>query len=377
MKKWTALTVAGWLVVNLADPSPAFAQAAAPAPAAAAATPAPPGAVVRRVVMKDAASVELFKTKLDTLKASGLFRDTIPGPDPKKPLPIEISFLPSGNYLLVIGSREWVDSNIEAIRLMAFLFERPRAHLEMNLRVVQLTGPANADVIQMSETVRALVDARRDEIVRTFSDLDDYLVRRMRHRQGAELAVYETVTSLFPKLGSGERPLTVPETLLLLMLDRSSPAPQAVHSDAEEAASELEAAYLELPRALETALSDPHRDDTKTVQEIAGDLAAWKKAVTAGREWCSHYADDLKKGKDKDSLGPLKQALQQHDAPLPSWLIRRLRRSISMTERLYPALARRHTEESLRELERRFTQALDRLTVIEQAIAQGDTPSRE
>src|SRR5437764_1148880 len=97
--------------------------AQAPAPAAVAAAPAVPalsGAVVRRVVMKDSVSVDQFRAKLETLKASGLFRDQLPGLDPKKPLPIEISFLSSGNYLLVIGSREWVDANIDSIRLMAF-----------------------------------------------------------------------------------------------------------------------------------------------------------------------------------------------------------------------------------------------------------------
>src|SRR5689334_18528133 len=180
--------IAGWVVVtNLIGTLPI--QAQAPMPAA----PAVNGAVVRRVVMKDAQSAEAFKTKLETMKASGLFKDAIAGVDPKKPVPIEISFLVAGNYLLVTGSKDWVDANLEAVRMMAYLFERPRAHLLLNLRVVQLTGPANADVIQMTETVRGMVDAQREEVVRTFADLEEYLTSRMRAREGNELAAYKAV----------------------------------------------------------------------------------------------------------------------------------------------------------------------------------------
>ena len=49
--------------------------------------------------------------------------------------PFSMDALTSGNYLLVIGSKEWVDNNIESVKLMGYLFERPRAHLQLNLVV--------------------------------------------------------------------------------------------------------------------------------------------------------------------------------------------------------------------------------------------------
>lgn len=365
------------MVILAANLIPAQAQA----PAAAPAVPAPaarpqPSVVVRRVVMKDALSAEQFKVKLETMKASNLFRDTISGPDPKKPVVIDISFLVSGNYLLVAGSKDWVDANIESIRLMAYLFERPRAYLQLNLRVVQLTGPANADVIQMSETVRALVDARRDEIVRTFGDLDDYLTSRVRARKGAERELYDTVQQLFPSLGTGVRPLTVPETLLLLMLDRSAPAPQA-SSPSDGNSPDTEATLMGLPRRLGAAVRDPHSDDAKVAQEVQRDLAEWKKAVTAIRDWMTHYSDVLKKEKDNSGINTIREALQRPNSPVPSWLARRLLRSMDLTERLYPQLVRRHTQESLEELGRRYTAALERAERIEKALMMGEEPPAE
>lgn len=317
--------------------------------------------------MKDAASAEQFRTRLETMKANGLFRDRLPGIDPKQPVVVEISFLTSGNYLLVVGSKDWVDNNIESVRLMGYLFERPRAHLELSLRVVQLTGPANADVIQMTEAVRALVDAQRDEVVRTFSDLADYLTARMQARQGSDRQVYEAARQLLPGLGAGDRPAIVPEILLLLMLDRASPAPKAAKA-AGNGNDEAQEAFLELPRALALLAADARTDDRRAFAEIQDELAAWKKAVTAARDWCTHYADELKKGKDATSVNALHEALQQDDCPLPGWLSRRFQRSLNLTERLYPNLVRRHTEASLRELERRFTSTLERAAAIEEAI---------
>src|SRR5687768_7564145 len=131
-----------------------------------------PTSVVRRIIMNDGLAAQRFAARLEELKKQGLFRRLV-SPDPKKPAYREISFLPSGNYLLVVGDGDWVEHELGSLRLMAFLFERPRAHLQLNLRVVQLTGPANADVIQMTETVRALVNGQRSEVVRAFSDLQN------------------------------------------------------------------------------------------------------------------------------------------------------------------------------------------------------------
>lgn len=372
-KNWVATTiVAAGLIFGAAGA--ALGQAAAPAaPAAAPAVPAPepvqPGAVVRRVIMKDSLSAEQFKVKLEAMKATGLFRDTLPGADPKKPVNVEISFLVSGNYLLVTGSREWVEANIATIRLMGFLFERPQAHLQLSLRVVQITGPANAEVIQMSETVRALVDTQRDEVVRAFSDLGDYLVERLKQRKGAERDVYEAVAAILPSLGDGTRPPTVPEILLLLMLDRSSPAPMTAPMEKEEDV-DAEAALLLLPRTLSRLVRDPRITDAEANRLIAEDLQVWKKAVSSLRDWCAHYAGTLKEKKDGGSVAAFREALQQPNQGFPTWLARRLHRSIELTERLYPNLLRRHTEESLRELERRFTAALERAATIEKDLSQ-------
>lgn len=378
LRKKQRLAATGCAVVTLAaNFIPAHAQAPA-APAAdppAATAPAAskqPSVVVRRVVMKDALSAEQFKARLEAMKANNLFRDTIAGPDPKKPVVIDIAFLVSGNYLLVTGSKDWVDANIESIRLMAYLFERPRAYLQLNLRVVQLTGPANADVIQMSETVRALVDARREEIVRTFADLDEYLTRRVQLRQGPERELYDTVQQLFPSLGTGVRPLTVPETLLLLMLDRSAPAPHAAKPVDEMMRDDTEEALLTLSRRLGAAVRDPNADDAKVAAEVQQDLDEWKKAVTAIRDWMVHYADVLKKEKGNSGISALREALQLPNSPVPSWLSRRLLRSLELTERLYPSLVRRHTQASLEELGRRYDGVLDRANRIEQALKMGE-----
>src|SRR5579862_1262749 len=181
----------------------------------------PPQVVVRRVVMKDAASADAFVTKLQGLQAQGLFKGSMPA-DPK--LPGTVSFQSAGSYLLVVGEKNAVDAIVEPIRLMACMDERPHAYLLLNVRVVQLTGPANANVIQMTETVRALVDAQRAEVVGAFSDLQTYLLERLKKRTGKDLQVYKELRAVLPTLGDPERPLTVPEILLLMMVDRSLPA---------------------------------------------------------------------------------------------------------------------------------------------------------
>lgn len=361
---------AGLAAVILGLTAAARAQApAAPAPF----VPVDPstGAVARRVALKDALSAEAFRTKLEQMKTSGLFRSLIPGADPKNPNSwMEITFVTSGNYLMVVGNRFWVDSNIETIRLTAFLFERPRAHLQLNLRVVQLTGPANADVIQMSETVRALVDAQRDEVVRTFAELDDYLTGRMRGRMGQDRRVFEAVQELLPALGTGQRPLTVPEILLLLMLDRSSPNPRGAGTG--DVPSDAQDALMELPRVLTLAIQDPLADDAAATLLIQAPLAAWKKAVTAARDWCAHFAGEIRKGRDGLGIGAFREALQQPNSALPDWVARRLLRSLDLTERLYPNLVRQHMESTLKELQRRYALALERSEKIEQALAKGD-----
>ncbi|MCC6728282.1 MAG: hypothetical protein IT208_02985 [Chthonomonadales bacterium] len=341
-----------------------MAFACAPAQASAP-DPVPGAAAVRRVVMKDSLSAQEFQAQLERLQSQGLFRQRLPG-DPKQPRYARLSFVATGNYVLVAGDRAWVDSEIENIRMMAFLFERPRAHLQLNLRVVQLTGPANTDVIQMTDTVRALVDTQRAQVVRAFADLQSYLLGRLSRRAGKDLAIYTEVRKLLPTLGKGERPLTVPEILLLLMIDRA--LPDLAPGPGETAAgAQAEDALEALTRAIGAAVQDPRSDDDATARSIGPRLADWKQAVAHARDWCAHYAEQLS---EREGLGiaGFEQALQRDDCPLPTWVGVRLRRSLELTRRLYPALGQRQTVASLRELQRRFGTALERAEEVERDI---------
>jgi hypothetical protein len=358
------LALIGWIVLETGAVGTVSAQV--PPGKAAEKIAAHAHSVSRRVVMKDAKSVKEFQEKLEKLKQEGLFRQTLPG-DPKKPQYTQISFLASGNYLLVVGDPKWVASEIENIRLMAFLFERPTAHLQMNLRVVQLTGQANTEVIQMTEAVRALVDTQRTQVVTAFADLQDYLLARLKKRKGDDLRLYDTVRKVMPGLGNGKRPLTVPEILLLIMLDRSLPALPA-EAGAPDATSKADQVLMALPDHLRTALDDPKIDNTAVPGQIEQELTDWRQAVAAAADWCHYYNDRLKKN-DGITLSSFSDALARPDCPLPQWVSLRLRRSLDLTERLYPDLAQKQAQESLLELERRFRLAQQRTQSIEESIA--------
>lgn len=334
---------------------------------------APAGSIARRVVMKDALSAQQFLQRLQELKkTTGLFRRIEPGTDPKSPRYRELSFLTSGNHLLVVGEQQWVDAEVETIRLMAFEFERPRAHLQLNFRVVQLTGPANADVIQMTETVRALVNSQRTEVVRAFGDLESYLLERLERRDEPSRELFDEVRRLLPTLGDGSRTMTVPEILLLLMLDRSSPALPGLESEADPGTA-VEAALVELPRVLDRELRTPDTDEVLLAQDIQDELQLWKQAVSAIHEWCRHYARQLDR-KDGIAGAGFLEALDHPECPLPPWITLRLRRSLAITERVYPNLVRKHMRESLEEVDRRFQRALERVEKIEQSLARAEPP---
>jgi hypothetical protein len=359
---------AGWLGVLFLPSLPLYAQN--PEPTSTLSVPVAARAATRRVVMKDSLSAEQFRQKLEEMKRDGLFRQVIPG-DPKNPRFTQLSFLASGNYLLVVGDHAWVDAEIDNIRLMAFLYERPRAHLQLNLRVVQLTGPANTDVIQMTETVRALVDTQRAQVVRAFADLQDYLLRRMEHREAAGEPLYDEVRHVLPALGDRSRPPTVPEILLMMLLERALPPLPATEATADtNASSAVEAALQALPRRLARILgpnSAGAAEADVSPSDISPELSAWKAAVRASADWCRHYAENLDR-RDGLALGGFRQALLHSGCPLPSWVTLRLRRALEMTERLYPEMSRHHTQQSLRELERRFRFALLRAEKIEQEM---------
>jgi|GEM_PF-3497810 len=359
-----------------ADPPAAAPPAAATTPPTTApkppAGPALPETVVRRVVMHDARSATRYVEQLKNMQPTGVFgNNTLP--IPARPTLGDLTFVASGNYILVAGDRERVDKHMADIKMMAFLYERPRAHLQLNTRVVQLTGPANTDVIQMTETVKALVDAQRTEVVRAFADLQEYLIARLKRRKGDDLKIYQEMDRLFPTLGNGNRPLTVQEILLLLMVDRALPElPPASPTGTE--GSDTDKALLELQKALSTALLDPHESDEQIVRDITGKLAAWQTAVMAARDWCAESQRSLD-SHDGASVTDFINSLRDPRCPLPTWVALRTRRAVELTQRLYPALCRKQAHDSLGELQRRFQNSLDREHSIEESIAAIQSPA--
>jgi len=344
-------------------PTPAPAQAA---PVQAAPPPvALPDNVVRNVVMRDARSATRFVEQLKTMQPTGRF-GTSATVIPTKPLLGDFSFVVSGNYILITGDRKRIDEHMADIKMMAFLYERPRAHLNLNTRVVQLTGPANADVIQMTETVRALVDAQRTEVVRAFGDLQDYLIARLKRRKGEDLKVYQEIDKLFPTLGSGDRPLTVQEILLLLMIDRALPELPPASANGT-GGTQTDNALQDFQKTLSTSLQDPHASDEQIARDIAGKLAAWEKAVTASRDWCAENQRSMD-NRSGSSVTDFINSLKDPRCPLPTWVALRTRRSLELTQRLYPALVRKQAHDSLAELQRRFQSALDREKTISESI---------
>src|SRR5579872_483064 len=358
IRRWLAL-FAGALLLVLAQ----NAIAADPPPAAAA--PATPETVVRRVTMRDARSAVKFADQLKTLQATGVFGGTttvVPG----KPTFGDLAFITTGNYVLITGEKDRLDKYMPSIELMAFMFERPRAHLELNMRVVQLTGPANTDVIQMTETVRGMIDAQRMEVVTAFADLQDYLLARLKRRKGDDLLIYTELRRLFPTIGDGERPLTVQEILLLLMVDRALPDLPAVN--ASPTGPNADRALLDFQTNLSTALQDPHASDAQIARDIHGKLSDWEQVVTAAAKWCGDSAKALD-SRDGQSVSDFLSSLKDPRCPLPTWVSIRVHRSIAMSQRLYPALARRQAHDSLMELQHRFQGALDREKGIQDSIA--------
>ncbi len=359
-------------VVPAPVPAPPAPVVAAPVAAAPAPPPGPPQMIVRRVVMKDAASADVMLAKLQALQATGLFRGPVIA-DPKAPPVSLLAFQTAGSYILVVGERSLVDSAMEPIRLMSCLNERPHAHLLLNARVVQLTGPADANVIQMTETVRALVDAQRAEVVGAFSDLQAFLLDRLSKRTGKDLQVYKEIREILPTLGDSQRPLTVPEILLLMMIDRSLPA---LPSDAaSQKARSAENALTTLPQHLSSLMLNPNRDDSAIIQEIAPDLEAWKTAVTKSRDWCIYYIKELDKPNGLGIAG-FRAALDGKKCPIPTWIALRMKRSLELTQRLYPDMVTKQTKESLVELNRRFDKGLVNVNAIMTDLAAAEAAEK-
>jgi hypothetical protein len=328
-------------------------------------TPAAQETTVRRIVMRDARSATKFVDQLKAIQATGAFggaATVVAG----KPAFGDLGFLPSGNYVLVTGDKDRLDKYMGDINLMAFLYERPRAHLELNTRVVQLTGPANTDVIQMTETVRALVDEQRTEVVRAFSDLQDYLVSRLKRRSAGDLKIYTEIRRMLPGIGDGDRPLTVQEMLLLLMVDRA--LPDLPQGEERSAGSDADRALLAFQKSLTTSLRDPHESDEQIAHDVGAKLTAWETAVSAARDWCADSARTLD-NRNGQSIDDFLASLKDARCPLPTWVGLRIRRSVELSQRLYPAVCRRQARDSLSELQRRFQSALDREHGIQENIA--------
>ncbi len=328
-------------------------------------TPAAPDTVVRRIVMRDARSATRFAEQLKTIQGTGAFggSSTVVA---AKPTFGDLAFLPSGNYVLITGDKDRLDRYMGDINLLAFLYERPRAHLELNTRVVQLTGPANTDVIQMTETVRALVDAQRTEVVRAFADLQDYLIARLKRRTGTDLKIYTEIRRLLPGIGDGDRPLTVQEMLLLLMVDRA--LPNLSLTQETSAGPDADRALLAFQKSLTTSLQDPHESDEQIARDLGAKLTAWETAVGAAHTWCADSAHALE-SRNGETVDDFLASLKDSHCPLPTWVALRIRRSIELSQRLYPALCRKQAHDSLSELQRRFQNALDREHGIQESIA--------
>jgi hypothetical protein len=318
--------------------------------------------------MKDARAAQAMKDRLDAMKAGGVFREQLAGPQPNIPITKEVQFVVAGNSLLVVGEPDKVERHIDAVRLMSYMAERPRAHLQMNLRVVQITGPANAEVTQLSEAVQALVQAQRDEVVRTFGDLADYLGRRARDPNCATAQLVKTTEGLLPSLGRDDRPPSIPETLLLLMLDRLAtrlkPAAGAAPDPAVEAAAEANAALREdlvaLPREIARLLADPHHETVDEIETIRPALERWLARVDQLRQRFHQYRTQLEKAKNPAAVAQLKQSLTLPDGGVPDWMAFRLNRSLEVTERVFPNLAREQAQRTVAEFEHRFELALNR-----------------
>jgi hypothetical protein len=333
----------------------------------------PQDTVVRQIVMRDARSANKFADQLRIMQGTGVFGGAaavVAG----KPTYGDLAILTSGNYVLVAGDKDRLAKYVPDIDMMAFLFERPRAHLQLNTRVVQLTGPANTDVIQMTETVRALVDAQRTEVVRAFADLQEYLVSRLKRRTGDDLKIYQEIRRLFPTIGDGDRPLSVQEILLLLMVDRA--LPDLPVTQFTSSGSDADRALLDFQKSLTSALQDPHEGDEQIARDLGSKLAAWENAASAARTWCADSAHSLE-NRDGESIDDFLSSLKDPRCPLPTWVALRIRRSIGLCQRLYPVLCRKQAHDSLSELQHRFQGALDREHGIQDSITAIQAANRE
>jgi hypothetical protein len=309
----------------------------------------PAGYVVREIVMRDARSATELKQRLEAFKSGGVYRQISPGPAPNTAITRELQFLVSGNILLVIGEAEWVEQTIEGVRLLAFMSERPRAHLQMNMRVVQISGPANAAVIQMSEAMQSLVELQREEVTRAFSDLEDYLRRRLKGAN-SPLKQFPSVVLLFPPLSRTDKPLTVPEVLLLLMLDRLS------ERTADSSVLPLDAMnpFVAFSRTLARVTSDPRAESSATLSDVLRAANLWRQAVERAHVRLATLGAAIEKSQGRSITAQLRESLNSVGDDLPEWMVTRLTRSVEITERVFPQMAKQHAAQALQELERRF-----------------------
>ena len=332
--------------------------------------------VVRKVVMRDARSVEALIKELETVQSSGLYQRRIQ--QGKTVITINLRFVAAGNVLLVVGEKKMVDEAIGPIRQMAYFFERPRAHLQLRLRVVQVTGPASNEVIQMTEAVRTLVEDQRREVVKSLADLQDYLRAQLKVPNGRTLRLVSSTTDLLPQLGTPDRPMTIPDMLLLLMLDRvamldglDEQAPPVVDLAAEDQVDALSA----VPLALRRLRSQPSLTDEEAEAQAAPLISLWLKRV-------QDIETELKRlegqaNKKKVPTSRLLPPPETRDTVLPQWMLIRLRRSLSMTQRLFPKLASKHASASLGALRLRFRDAHTRGERVAARLGQASGTRRQ
>jgi hypothetical protein len=120
---------------------------------------------------------------------------------------------------------------------------------------------------------------------------------------------------------------------------------------------------------------NPNRDDSAIIQEIGPDLDAWKNAVSKSRDWCTYYLKELDKPNGLGVAG-FRAALDGKKCPIPTWIALRMKRSLELTERLYPDMVTKQTKESLIELQRRFDQGLVNVTAIMKDLADAEAAEK-
>jgi len=345
------------------------------------------------VLMSDTRSALALKAKLDVFKAPRGAAANIPG------LFQGLEFLPSGNVLMVVGDDSAVRRDIETIRRIAFFYERPRAHLQLNLRVVQISGKDKAEVTQMADAVRDMVEAQRAEVVRTFGLLQRYIERQPRLAQANTPAAQLTssIAALLPSSRLESKPMSLPEMLVRLSLNRITyregqsdatrpmTAQEMTRPDVTDVSLVAFAALngngprptevendplLVFPARLKAASRVPDFD-TELLALVDEDLTRWQTRVRKVRDDLAQFSSRVEReAKDAESARRLVDWLDEPDNDLPIWVKASVSRSLDSTVRSFPAVVREHAQRSVREVARRYNLVTERTSAADDRLKQ-------